>query len=313
MIRRMILLALGLSLLVGCSRRDDPTVRQTSASPGDENAATTASVASQDADAVCPGSGAGRKTRANSDAGKRSMPNDALHSKLADGTNSRMADAGHSKRADRSHPKISAKTLDKIGNANLPKSGDANPPKIGDAKPEKVAGVARSKAARRDTAVADSRQVRFEGLCLVAPKTWTREQPPIDLIHAQFSLARAAGDSSDAQLTVAPGGLNDPKNLERLREEIKNEKEGGGSVEHLQIGGNEVVLVDSSGVESPDDDGDASATAGAPAKEVRYRVLNAMVFVAGKVYFVNCTGPEKTVSERAAEFREFLQTMKPVD
>ena len=37
-----------------------------------------------------------------------------------------------------------------------------------------------------------------------------------------------------------------------------------------------------------------------------------MVFAGEKVYFVNCTGPEKTVGERAAEFRAFLQTMKPV-
>ena len=37
-----------------------------------------------------------------------------------------------------------------------------------------------------------------------------------------------------------------------------------------------------------------------------------MVFIGKKMYVVNGTGPEKTVGQRAAEFRAFLQTMKPV-
>ena len=48
------------------------------------------------------------------------------------------------------------------------------------------------------------------------------------------------------------------------------------------------------------------------AKPARYRSLNAMVFLGGSVYFVNCTGPEKTVTERVGEFRAFLETLKAV-
>jgi hypothetical protein len=66
-------------------------------------------------------------------------------------------------------------------------------------------------------------------------------------------------------------------------------------------------------VDSSGDSGDTSDPFPSPVSEGRYRVLNATVFVGGKVYFVNCSGPEKTVGERAGEFRAFLQTMKPVD
>ena len=145
-------------------------------------------------------------------------------------------------------------------------------------------------------------------VCLVAPKTWTRERPPIDFLLAEFSLPRAKGDGSDAQLTVAAAGEKRPAEAwSRLREQLK-QGPAEGSVEHLRIGAGEVVLADSSG-----DFGDTSGPFPSPVSEGRYRVLNAMVFVGGKLYFVNCTGPEKTVGERAGEFRAFLQTMKSVD
>ena len=57
-------------------------------------------------------------------------------------------------------------------------------------------------------------------------------------------------------MTVAPAGDNDPQSLDRLRDQIKSRRREG-AVEQLQIGGNEVVLVDSSG-----DDGDAGDDAG---------------------------------------------------
>ena len=136
-------------------------------------------------------------------------------------------------------------------------------------------------------------------MCLVAPKTWTRERPPIDLILAQFSLPRANGDRSDAKLTVAAAGENNSQSLHNLRK-FQSRKPGQGAVEQLRIAEKEVILLDSS-----TDAGDAG--------EGRYRVLNAMVYAGGKVYFVNCSGPERTVGERAGEFRNFLQSMKAID
>jgi len=180
-------------------------------------------------------------------------------------------------------------------------------PKIADNHPAITARATGPKPAGPDAVKVDGAKVRMGPVYLVAPSTWTQERGTADLPVAEFSLPRAKGDKADAQLTVAAAGGNDRKSVERLREQLK-QKPGEGSAEHLQIGGNDVVLADSSG-----DYSDTSDPFPSPVGEGRYRVLSATVFVGSQVYFVNCTGPEKTVGERATEFRAFLQTMKPVD
>jgi hypothetical protein len=167
----------------------------------------------------------------------------------------------------------------------------------------------RAKPAGRDLSTVDTKEVRMGSMRLVAPKTWMRERPPLDFVLAQFVLPRAKGDPADAQLTVAEAVVKGPKGLERLREEL-SETPKDASVERLQIGGNEVVLVDSM-EEEDSDDGKPSGPSPSPGTEGRCRVLNAVIFLGDKVFFVNCTGPEKTVGERAGEFRSFLQTIKP--
>jgi hypothetical protein len=142
-------------------------------------------------------------------------------------------------------------------------------------------------------------RVRIGPMCLTAPKTWVRQRPPINIVLAQFSLPRVDGDPADAQLTVAAAGRNVSQSPTQWRK-LQDRKQDGGSIEQLRIAGSEVVLVDSS---SEDDDGSGR----------RYRVLNATVFAGGKAYFVNCSGPERTVGERAAEFRGFLETLKAAD
>jgi hypothetical protein len=298
MIRIVILLALGLSVLPGCGRRDRPTVRQTSLRPEEQSSATTASDPPPVADAVCPGRPAPHRPRTVRAAGTRS--------KRADATDSRRTNATDSNRADVNPPKTADTNPPKTADANPAKTADTKLPKIGATNPAKTA-AGRPKAAGRGAADMSSSEVRIGGMCLVAPKTWTRERPPISFILAQFRLPRAKGDPSDAQLTVAAAGENDRRSLDRFQKHF-DEKSEEDSVERLRIGDREVVLVENSG-----DYGDASDALPAPASEGRYRVLNAMVPVGNQLYFVNCTGPEKTVGQCAGEFRAFLQTMKPVD
>ncbi len=269
MFRRTILLALGLSLLSGCERDDRPTLRQTSLHPEEKRSASKPNP-TPEADAACPGE-VSHIPQGKRDA-RLALLRAAAKAKLARATPSSPADAGTAKPGD-------AKPLE-IAMASAAKPGDTA-----------------AKSAVATPAAGDGRNVRMGTLDLVAPKTWTRERPPLNFMLAQFSLPRATGDLADAQLTVAPAGDNDLRSLDRLRKQIQ-EVAKQSAVEHLQIGGNQVILVDTSG-----DDGDASG---------RYRALNAMVFVGKNMYVVNCTGPEKTVGQRAAEFRAFLQTMKPV-
>ncbi len=268
MTRRTILL-LGLALLPGCGQSYQPTIRQVSYHADDKRIATTAP-APPEADAVCPGSGAHDKIAGKGKPGEDPKPVDEARAKLVSRARSR---------------KLDPKALNPGGSITSA-IGEA----IGEMR-----------------AVDGGRDVRIGGRRLVAPKSWAREQQPIAPILAAFTLPSARGDTADAQLTVSAVGQNDPRSLRRLREQL-DQKPVEGSVEHLRIGDNEVVLVESSG-----DSGDTSGPFPAPVSEGRYRALNATIFVGDRAYSINCTGPEKTVGERAGEFRGFLQTMKSVN
>ncbi|MBI4403406.1 MAG: hypothetical protein HY537_04555 [Deltaproteobacteria bacterium] len=152
----------------------------------------------------------------------------------------------------------------------------------------------------------EGNEVRTAGLRFIAPKTWMREQVPVSFVLAQFSLPRAKGDGADAQVTITSVGNGGSKALKRLGGQLNQKSDEGGSVERLQIGGNSVIVTDNTG-EDGGDPGDPFSQAPGVG---RYRELNAMVFIGDKIYSINCTGPQKTVSERAAEFRAFLQSMK---
>jgi hypothetical protein len=233
----------------------------------------------------------------------RAKAAEAEHARPTEVTGGKQPGGKPAETADAKAAKTAA-TQAKMAAKGLTDAGSAKPAKNGDTMVSKTAG-------RDDGAKVDSKDVRFGNMCLVAPKNWMRERPPMGFIMAQFSLPRAAGDKADAQLTITSPGEHDPKAVERVREQLK-EKPEEGSMERLQIAGNEVVLVDSTGDYGDDSDEDDKSSP-PPANQGRYRALNAMVFLGGKVYVINCTGPEKTVSERASEFRAFLQTMKPAD
>ncbi len=304
---RMILLALGLSLLAGCGRRDQPTVRQVSMRSENEQSATTAPNPPQVPEASCPGRPGPHRTHPRPDARRHSKPVRAADAKAAD--------ENRPKSGETSPPKDAAAADAKTPGKSEAKTPTENPSEIGvpivwkkiAKSPAKAGAKPRPKAAPRSDFDPESRDVRIGGVCLVAPKTWTRTRPPLSFILAQFSLPRAEGDPADAHLTVAAAGEDNPRSVRRLREQLNRTPEEG-SIEHLRFGSNEVVLID-----SPGDDRDPDDPIPLPEGEGRSRSLNAAVFAGGKLYFVNCTGPEKTVGARADEFRAFLQTMKAVE
>lgn len=157
---------------------------------------------------------------------------------------------------------------------------------------------------------ADPREVQFGGLSLVAPQGWSRRPLPLQTVGvAEFSLRRSQGDSEDAQLTATVFVKDDPKSLARLREQLKEEEQAPDStVQHLNLGGHEVIIVDST-----EEAEEASDSRSPSSSKKRDPTLNAMVFLGNTVYSVQCSGPEKTVTERMGEFRAFLETMKAVE
>ena len=95
--------------------------------------------------------------------------------------------------------------------------GDVSfPPSAGTAKPQEVAGL--------NSSDADTRQVRFADIRLTAPIGWIRKRPPLEFILAEFSLPAAAGDSSEAQLTVTRAVSDDRAGVNQLLEQLKEEE-----------------------------------------------------------------------------------------
>jgi hypothetical protein len=168
-------------------------------------------------------------------------------------------------------------------------------------------GVAGSTASAGGASEGKGREVRLGRKRLVAPATWTREPAPLGVTLAAFTLPRAQGDGSDAQLTVTPVGQDDPRSLRRLQDQLEEQsKQGQG--ERLRVGDSEIIVIESSG-----DSRDTSDPFPSPVGEGRYRALNATVFAGDKGYTISCTGPEKTVTERTGEIRSFLQSMTSAD
>jgi hypothetical protein len=139
---------------------------------------------------------------------------------------------------------------------------------------------------------------------LTAPKTWVRKPPLVNFILAEFSLPRAEGDPADARLTVTIAGGTIDENVSRWRQQFgeKPEKE---AKEQVEVGGTRVSVVDFAGTYH-DQRGPMAPAAECPG----YRMLGAIFEAGGQMHFIKCSGPAKTVSAHAAEFRSFLESLK---
>jgi hypothetical protein len=214
--------------------------------------------------------------------GKGAMPADAIHAGLA----------------KEPHPPVGPVSA---------KQGNVFPPaKLDDDAGHPTQGVASSPEVPANAQGHGDRNVQIGSVRLTAPEGWIRKKPQIAFVLAEFGLPRAEGDAEDAQLTVTAVGENTPKNLNRLREQLSS-KPAQGAVEPLRIDGIEVILVDTSL-----DPANSQGPFAPPGGGGRYRVLNAIAPIGNKLYFIHCSGPEKTVGARAGEFRAFLQTMKTI-
>ena len=305
MVPRMILCAVGVSLLLGCGRQDYEVARPAERVTHREPTVPERATPPNGTDTIDVGPAAATRGAADTeDSPKASKPprldspsEPTAHS--ADGglpAQDVVAPAKDSDTATALSTGV-APAMNNAGRVPTASGGVSLSPGAGTARPPEVAG--------QDDSHADTRQVRFADLSLTAPNGWIRKRPPLKFILAEFSLPAAEGDSSEAQLTVTRAVGDDRAGVNQLLEQLKEEEQSQEStIEHLTIAGHKVVVVDSSG------DYDDETDSGTPAKSAeRYRSLNAMVFLDDSVYFVNCTGPEKTVTQHAVGFRAFLETM----
>jgi hypothetical protein len=154
----------------------------------------------------------------------------------------------------------------------------------------------------------ESRDVKLGAMNLVASETWTRKQPPLNLIAAEFELPRAEGDARDARLTITAVGKSSQEKLERLLQQFNARTKDRGSVKQIEISGVQITLLDYSGTYSGE-----KALFVPEGTQGGFRILNALLPIGDELFIVNCSGPEKTMGERADEFHAFLQSMKPSD
>jgi hypothetical protein len=170
--------------------------------------------------------------------------------------------------------------------------------------PSAAGGMMHETAAPADV---PSNEVNLGKYVLTASKAWTRKQPKIDIILAEFSLPRAEGDPADGRLTVTVAGGSVAENIDRWRKQFgdKPEKE---SQDKIDVSGVPITLVDFSGTYQG---GAMPGMMAAAAELPHYRMLGAIFDLDGQLHFLKCYGPAKTIAARADEFRALVKSLKP--
>jgi hypothetical protein len=157
----------------------------------------------------------------------------------------------------------------------------------------------------------DSPEVELGEVRLTAPKTWVRKAPRSEVIAAEFTLPRAAGDDADGRLTVSSVGGSLQENLDRWRRQF-GEKPDKESQEKLEVAGVQVTVLDVSGTFRDPMAGGFHGPGGSMAatEHPGYRMLGAVLELGGRLYFVKSYGPATTMAARAEEFRAFVRSLR---
>ena len=148
--------------------------------------------------------------------------------------------------------------------------------------------------------------VKLAAIVLTSPAGWQRKPPSSSFVAAEFALAHAEGDDSDARLTVSTAGGSVEANVDRWKAQfdpLTEEK----PVETVDVAGMSVTIVDLSG-----DFNDARGPFAPPVQRSGYRMIAAIVPVEGQLYFVKASGPQKTMAEHADAIHEFIRSVQPV-
>lgn len=147
----------------------------------------------------------------------------------------------------------------------------------------------------------DVREVKAQDLTLKVPAAWKQQQPSNNLRLAQFVIPAADGDEEEGELVVFPPfGGTIPQNIQRWVDQFQREERTLKMVQGTSPQG-KYVLVDLTGTyNKPDGPPILRKTKPAP----DYRMLAVILTPeGGGNYFLKVTGPEKTVADALAAFR----------
>lgn len=143
-------------------------------------------------------------------------------------------------------------------------------------------------------------------LTFTMPEGWEREAPLSSMRHSQYRLPGEAGDAELA-IFVGIGGSVD-QNIERWIGQFSGEDGGSvrdsAKIQQEEVNGMPVTYLDVSGSFAP-----GMGPMGGSAEPVAgYRMLAAVIETATGPWFLKLTGPEATVTQWEAGFREFVNS-----
>jgi hypothetical protein len=146
-------------------------------------------------------------------------------------------------------------------------------------------------------------------ISLAVSGAWTKKEPSVRIIEAEFAVPAAEGDAADGRLTIMAAGGSIEQNIERWIGQFtqpggKNTKDAV-KQEQTKVDGQAVHLVDISGT-FKDQRGPF-----APASVYEdHRMLAAIVSTenSGR-YFIKLTGPQKTIAANEEAFRKMIESL----
>ena len=152
--------------------------------------------------------------------------------------------------------------------------------------------------------------VADEGLQFQAPGTWTKVQPRITFIEAEFSIPKVDGDPKNGRLTVMGAGGTIEANVERWEGQF-----GGAeaTVEPIEVAGLSVKMVDITGTYTDSVGGPMNPNAKKVLRE-DYRMIAAIIQAGDKGnYFVKFYGPGNTVEQNLEGFKTMINGLVVVE
>jgi hypothetical protein len=185
-----------------------------------------------------------------------------------------------------------------------------------DAVDQKRVAAAQSDAASRNdspaaTPSSETRAGLLDGdveagaIVLTAPAGWERKPASSSFVLAEFVLPRAGGDDADGRLTVSTAGGTVEANIERWKGQFEPQPEAA-SQEVVDVGGLQTTIIDLSGTFN-----DQRGPFAPGERRPGYRMIAAVIPVAGQLHFIKATAPQKTIESHAGAIRQFIRSARP--
>ena len=137
------------------------------------------------------------------------------------------------------------------------------------------------------------------------PGTWTDGKSASAMRKATYVIARAEGDTDDAELSVIVAGGTAQANIERWEGQFGGAKAKTGQRNPHNVA---VTLVEIEG----DSAGGGPMMGGSSEKKTGWMLLGAIASInAGQHYFFKMTGPKKTIEAARKDFDALVDSLTP--